>query len=108
MKNITVKLQTDDPNDRLIDIHINKSFLTGAFIAKENTLYIHAFMSNAKGDFTTMMNQAVNEYKTNKIIFTNILNENFVLKLRGFKPFVHYWEIAEENILCAKGEWETK
>jgi hypothetical protein len=102
------KLQTNDPNDKLIDIHQEKSFLTGVFISKENQLYIHAFWSYKKGDFKKMMNQAVKEFSTNKVIFTNILDPEFVFKrLKGFKPFNHYCEIAEEYILCGKGEWNV-
>ncbi|KKM87553.1 hypothetical protein LCGC14_1267790 [marine sediment metagenome] len=97
---------SEDSRDKAFKLSTKNAFITGFFLFKENLLYIHAFSSDKKGDFKFLMNEAVKKFSTNKIIFTNILNPEFIFKkLKGFTPFNHYWEIAEEYILCGRGEW---
>ena len=105
---VTIKIigKTKDTNDPVFRCNTETSFLEGCICPEGFNIW--AIWSNKAGDFKKMMNAIVNEYKKTHIQFVQVISEELIAKLRGFKQKIEIFQpIPEikEKILVLEGEW---
>lgn len=79
------------------------SHMTGCFVPKDNKIYVWLVKSMVKGDFKKMMTASVKYWKTSKVEFTSIANDNLPSLLKNFKLVMRDYE--DEPQLCMVGDW---
>lgn len=103
---VTKKQALHDLDLMEFDLFGEDGFICGVYSKKENRLCVHAVNSEKKGGLKAMMHKLCQHFKTGKVTFTQILNENLMKVLKGFKPERIYNELIGEYQWNLVGEWD--
>jgi hypothetical protein len=86
-------------------IECRRGVIAGSFQHKENRICIsNCFCKNCLKE---LIDYAVKKFKTDKILFYNILNPILFEILKGFKRIIIIDPIFDEEVVCLEGRWKS-
>lgn len=72
----------------------------------EDELWISHVWTDKDGQFSTLMNETVEELGTNDIVFTMVVNKQLEKSLKGFEKDSVMHEALGEKVRVLRGEWK--
>jgi len=98
--------ETQDTGDPAYKVEKGDSWMDLVHHKKEDRLYISHVWMQYKGDFSDIMDYLVNRFKTDKIKFTMVINDNLKKVLNGFTEKKEPHEGFNEEMTVLVGRWK--
>jgi len=88
------------------ELRCETGWIVGTYQHKDNRICVSHVNSDKKGTMKKLIEYLVTKFKTNNILFYNILNTNIADRVKGFETFIMEDPHFHEPVICLRGMWK--